>query len=144
MINTLTPELKLPDGLIRVGFSSEETDSKIYQMLVEATEELADDASLLILGEQLGGRGSTLALSLPYENLVYISGLNLPMIQSLQKTTQDVLSREIKSDELKLQLLAEHLVELGRASMICSHELLRGGGDESTVELSAHNIVSAL
>ena len=64
LLNTLSADVQLPSKLLQVGFTTEESDSEIYRKLVETTSELNDDSALLILGEQLGSRGSTLALSL--------------------------------------------------------------------------------
>ena len=144
LLNTLSADVQLPSKLLQVGFTTEESDSEIYRKLVETTSELNDDSALLILGEQLGSRGSTLALSLPYEKLIYISGVNLPMVQQLDKIISDILSRKINSNDLMLQLVAERILEQGRSSMICSNDLLKGGGDESTVEMSTLSIASSL
>jgi mannose/fructose-specific phosphotransferase system component IIA len=113
-----------------------ETESELYKRLHELTKALPESDGVLVIGELLGARSATIALTLPFPNVCFLGGVNLPMLLSLNSTLK-ALEREPQRGALEaLSWCSERLKRAAQGAVEDSQSLLRVEGEESMIDAS--------
>jgi mannose/fructose-specific phosphotransferase system component IIA len=158
--------LSLTEDLVtQVGVPFDADDATLYNELLHTIHSSVDDQQnggeqILILTPQMGGRYSTVALSMPREEIYVISGINVDMLSSLKmneklfnlytlgiiKTPNHAVS-ELKKQKVEDMLsesklrqaiytLAEELCHHSQNGIILLNQLLREEGEDSNIDAS--------
>ena len=146
------------DLLTQVGTDFEDSDADFYDQLntfIEAVKSNEEGRScrFLILTPQFGDRYTTIALSIPIQELYVISGVNVQTLFLLHTHPSIVKmyqSRQIKAPSLAkqdpveankypplaIEYLAEKLCENSKLGVIFHEQYLREEGEESNIDAS--------
>ena len=87
-------------------YEVDESDSEIYSRLKSLTSIYEDDEGILFLGDEFGSTISTLTLSVTHPKVIFIGGVNVPMLRQLEKTISPLVKRP--TQPLPSTLESEH------------------------------------
>jgi mannose/fructose-specific phosphotransferase system component IIA len=89
-LSDLNP-LHLPFSIF--NYECDESDSEIYSRLKALTTLYGDDEGILFLGDEFGSTISTLTLSVTHPKVIFIGGVNVPMLRHLEETLSPLVQR---------------------------------------------------
>lgn len=157
-VNSLVRLSRSEDLLTQVGTEFEDGDAELYNLLNTSVEtinanEQNKSSRFLILTPQFGDRYTTIALSVPIQELYVISGVNVQtltllhthptivnmyqnkQIRALNTTAPDPIEAK-KYPPLAIEYLAEKLCENSKLSVIFHEQCLREEGEDSNIDAS--------
>ena len=145
--------------LTQVGCNFEDSDAILYEQMHSAITSLKENQSagknfrVLILTPQFGDRYTTIALSIPIQELFVISGVNVqtlyllhahPDISEMYQKRQIIAPSAEEQDLIELnkyppiavERLAEKLCENSKLGILFHEQCLREEGEDSNIDAS--------
>lgn len=119
-----------------VGHGLDEPEREIYQSLDELISSYQKEDVVLVLGDLLGSRSATVAMSIPHPSITYLGGVNLPVLIELNGALEWAEGLSHLSDRERLIAIVERLTTLGRAGVLDSQSCLRPDGEDSQIDSS--------
>jgi mannose/fructose-specific phosphotransferase system component IIA len=120
-----------------VGHELDEPERDIYARLYELIQAHPPEEPILVIGDLLGARTGTVALTLPHPHIYFLGGVNLPMTLKLNDALSEVSALPESHGPLeRLQRCVDLLKKAGRAGVEDAHAYLRAEGEESMIDAS--------